>query len=410
MKLLHLAPAALAALGLLLPAAAAAPSPAAQSGNTRNLGGPIPGLTQPELDAFYRGKRMFEKRFRPSEGLGPFYNATSCQSCHSDPVTGGSSPVYRNFFLAVYGTLSSQGSIPPFLSPVVPAFGHGDFHPTTTEFTLEGGRTVIPTTLFNLPVFSAQRNALPIFGVGLFEFVSDTEILSRVDVLDADGDGISGRENRDFGASVGRFGTKAQSNNIELFTRAPLQNQMGITSDPFLGAGGIVSLCRMQVSSNPNDPTVDADPVPDPEINTQDLGDLIAYSRFLAPPDPLPFDDAATRGQAKFDAIGCTKCHVPTLPSSRGPIHPYTDLLVHFMGNGLADNIKLGMSGSTALEFRTQPLWGVSLHAPFLHDGRAQTLLEAILAHGGEAQAYRDAFDALPQSDKDDVISFLEHL
>jgi hypothetical protein len=222
------------ALGLCALAVAArspaAPAPAPQGGPA--LGDPIPGLTADELAAFQRGKQVFERRFRPSEGLGPFYNATSCESCHNVPVTGGSAPLYRNFFLAVYGTLFSQGSIPPFLSPVVPAFGHGETHATTFEFTLEGGRTCIPVQQFGLEVFSAHRNAPPIFGVGLFEFVSNAEILSRIDPSDADGDGVSGRQNLDVGLSVGRLGYKAQSNNIELFTRAPLQNQLGVTSNP----------------------------------------------------------------------------------------------------------------------------------------------------------------------------------
>ena len=101
---------------------------------------------------------------------------------------------------------------------------------------------------------------------------------------------------------------------------------------------------------------------------------------------------------------------MPSLPSSRGPVNAYTDLLIHYMGEELADRIKMGLNGTTSLEFRTQPLWGVSMHAPFLHDGRAKTLVQAIEAHGGEAEAFRDAFVALPQTDKDAIIAFLEHL
>ena len=400
-----------APLALVLTSLCLTSSPAlAGGGGPDRVGGPIAGLTPDQLAAFNRGKLVFERRFKPSEGLGPFYNATSCASCHSEPVTGGSAELYRNFYLAVYGTDSSQGSIPPFLSQVVPAYGTGATHAAAFEFTLEGGRTIIPPTVFGQPVLSAQRNGIPIFGVGLFEQISDADILANEDFLDSDGDGISGRQNIDFGPSVGRFGSKAQSNNIELFTRAPLMNQMGITSNAFQGSGAIVSLCRMQVSVNPNDPLTDSDPVSDPEISFQDLGDLIAFTRFLAPPEKLPFSPEATNGETQFDTIGCTKCHIPSLPSASGPVEAYTDLLIHYMGMELADHIRLGLNGTTSLEFRTAPLWGVSLHAPYLHDGRAETLREAIELHAGEGQASRDAFLALPPSDQDDIITFLEHL
>ena len=383
------------------------------------LGDPLPDLTPAELASFERGKVLFEKRFRPSEGLGPFYNATSCASCHSTPVTGGSSQLYRNFYIAV-----AQSSTPQFASnlrglpsPVVPAFGSG-LH-ASAVFTLEGGRKVIPGDENGFPVATAQRNGIPVVGVGLFEFISDTTILANADPDDLDGDGISGRNNTDAGA-VGRFGVKAQSNNIELFTRAPLQNQMGITSDPFLGSGGIVSASHaalLQATSDPNRPTMDQDGIADPEISLADLGDLIAFSRFLAPPQKKPFDAAAERGEDLFEAIGCVKCHIPSLDSSRGPVGAYTDILLHDMGPALADGISFGTPQSsgidpnhTANEFRTQPLWGVSLFAPYLHDGRAATLDEAIQLHSGEAVMIRVAYENLTQSERDDLIAFLRKL
>lgn len=374
-------------------------------------GGPLPGLSRAERAAFERGKLVFQRRFGPEDGLGPLYNATSCESCHSVPTVGGSAQLYRNFFLAMTGAPGRQTPLPGLTSAVVPAFGHGD------DFTTEGGRMTLDG--FDLGLTLAQRNSLPLFGVGLFEFVSDATILQRADPNDEDGDGISGRFNTDAGA-IGRFGVKAQANNIELFTRAPLKNQLGITSDPFLGSGGLVSLAGAprQVSSDPNRPTTDLDDRPDPEIAERDLGDLIAFTRFLAPVLPLtPLSPAAVRGQARFDALGCARCHVPELPSARGPVRAYTDLLLHDLGPGLADGLGFGVPQAAALappttagEFRTQPLWGVSLSAPFLHDGRAETLREALEWHDGEARASRVAFQALPPTDQDDVIAFLEHL
>jgi CxxC motif-containing protein (DUF1111 family) len=375
-------------------------------------GGPLPGLTPAERAAFERGKLVFERRFTPEDGLGPRFNATSCESCHSVPTAGGSAPLYRNFYLGMAGTPGRQTPLPGLGSAVIPAYGAGN------DFSTELGRTSLAPladTTFTL----AQRNALPLFGVGLFEFVSDATILAQADPNDEDGDGISGRFNTDNG-TLGRFGVKAQSNNVELFTRAPLMNQLGITSDPFLGSTGIASLGhpRAQVSSNPDLPTSDADSRPDPEITRRDLGDLIAFTRFLAPPQPVAFDAAARRGEELFDELGCAGCHVPELPTTRfGTIRPYTDLLLHDLGAELADGLGFGMPQAAALapstaagEFRTQPLWGVSLSAPFLHDGRAETLREAIELHAGEALQSRADFLARTSDEQSDLIAFLEHL
>jgi CxxC motif-containing protein (DUF1111 family) len=380
------------------------------------LGDPQLDLTLDQLAAFKRGKEVFQRRFKPSEGLGPFYNATSCASCHSTPAVGGTAELYRNFYLAVYQfgpTVNSQSpSIPPFLSQVVPAFGSGPQH-SDALFTLTGGRPAIPETVLGFPVLSAQRNSIPIFGTGLFERVSNAEILSREDANDLNGDGISGRINTSLsGTALGRLGLKSQANNIELFTRGPLQNQMGITTDPFLGPDSIVSLPRapFQVGADPNAPTVDNDGVPDPELGSQDLGDLIAFTRFLAPPLPKPFSPDALAGEALFASARCTDCHVPSLQTPYGPVNAYSDLLLHHMGTELEDKIKLGESPVAATDFRTQPLWGISLMAPYLHDGRASTLLDAIELHGGEATTSRNLFLGLTQTQRDQLIVFLEHL
>ena len=174
--------------------------------------------------------------------------------------------------------------------------------------------------------------------------ISQDQLAENGNPEDVDGDGISGRANND-GAGLGRFGTKAQSNNIELFVRAPLFNHMGISSNPFQGASGTVSLghgALVQGSASPNDPTFDADGVPDPEIPHTDLGDLIAFTRFLAAPEPLEFNAAALRGEQLFGDIGCAKCHFPEIESSRGPIAAYTDLLLHDMGPELAGEVSFG--------------------------------------------------------------------
>jgi len=383
------------------------------------LGQAIEGLPAEQQAAFDRGRALVERQFKPSEGLGPFYNADSCVACHSTPVTGGSSPIYRNFYLVAQG-------IPAAQTPVVTPAGPLPSIVMPSYATIDGPRPTIPPSLPPLfPITVAQRNAPPMFGVGLFEFVSDQTILANSDPDDGDGDGISGRINRTNGANlnVGRFGYKSQANNIEVFIRGAARNQMGMTTDPVLGDGALVTMgdgCMRpltQVGGTQNQPLTDNDAVGDPEISTQDFGDIIAYSRFLAPPVAKPFSPAALRGQAQFAAIGCTRCHLPSLASSVGPLAAYTDLLIHDMGPVLADGIALGNPEPSAIspnhtgsEFRTQPLWGVSMSGPFLHDGRAQTLLEAIILHDGEGQISRQSFEGLSQADQSDIIDFLEAL
>lgn len=380
------------------------------------LGEPRLGLTTDELAAFDRGKAVFERRFTQSTGLGPFYNATSCVSCHSTPVTGGSAQLYRNFFLVRFGDPTIQGGqadFPNLTSGVLPAFGPGVAH-ILADFSLDAARHPFPDLgPGGQPVQAAHRNGLPVFGVGLFEAIAESTILGLTDPNDSNADGISGRFNRDAGI-VSRFGVKSQSADIVRFTRAPLLNQMGITTDPLVTTNLILP---MQVSTDPGAPTIDHDSIPDPEMSNQDLADLVAFMRFLAPPAPRPMGTEATAGRALFTTLGCALCHIPSLPSSLGPVDAFTDLLLHDMGPDLADGIAMGVPQASTIdgltthrEFRTQPLWGVSFSAPFLHDGRAETLEEAILMHGGEAEVSRNAFAALSPADRARVIAFLETL
>ena len=154
------------------------------------------------------------------------------------------------------------------------------------------------------------------------------------------------------------------------------------------------------------DPTTDNDAVPDPEMPRADLEDIVVYVRELAGPQPLPMDSVALRGEALFSSMGCGKCHIENLATTGAPINAYTDLLLHDMGPQLADGIV--MSHASGSEFRTQPLWGLRHHATYLHDGRADTIEAAILAHAGEGQASRDSFNALAAADRAAVLSFLE--
>lgn len=386
--------------------------PGTTTGSDFVLGSPIENLPAPELASFNRGKVLFEKRFTPSEGLGPYYNSASCAACHEVPVIGGSAVSYRNFILGAVGFPGSQvalPNVPPLPSQVVPSF-----------YGFTGRRPDIPATISGLPVTAATRNAPPLFGTGLFEFVTNATILANADPDDANADGISGRFNRDAPLNIGRFGYKCQANNIESFIRGAIQNQMGITTNPVAGCSAAVSLVEgpvPQVGAGCASPTTDTDGIPDPEFSVQEMGDVINFCRFIAPPRRRAMTPQATNGEAVFAQIGCTGCHIPVIQSAFGPLEAYSDLLIHNMGPGLADGISQGnpqpsiLTGPTTdSEFRTQPLWGVGFTAPFFHNGSADTLTDAILMHGGEAQTARDAFSNLPQASQDDVIAFLEIL
>ena len=158
----------------------------------------------------------------------------------------------------------------------------------------------------------------------------------------------------------------------------------------------------------PDDDTPDLDDVPDPELSNEELFDLVSFTMTLAAPRPGPETDQTRRGSVLFDDIGCEGCHVRALLGPRGEVPAYSDLLLHDMGPELSDFITMEQASKT--EFRTQPLWGVVAVAPYLHDGRAGTLDEAIRWHGGEAQRSADAYAALPQPDRDAIVAFLGSL
>lgn len=378
------------------------------SNQTCDLGGPIEGLTDAQLRAFNRGREIMTHRFTPSEGLGnPTYNTTSCEACHSTPTIGGSSPLYRNFYLVALGDPPTQTRDPNVPSMAFPSYAG-----------FEAPRPTIPVSTPDTPVVVAHRNAPPMFGVGLFEFVSNGTIIGGADPNDLfTPDGISGRFNTDT-AHIGRFGYKAQANFIESFIRGAMFNQMGITSDPVAGSDGVVKLALLkQITVEFDEPKTDSDGVPDPEIPPSDMADLITFNIFLRPPHPQPFGPDEIAGEQLFSDVGCDKCHRPELPSAVGPLGAYSDLLLHDLGPDLADGISMGSPqlsiiapNHTANEFRTQPLWGVSMSGPWLHDGRADSLEEAILWHAGEAAGVIADYEALTADEKENLIKFLEAL
>ena len=373
------------------------------------LGSPLPSATPEQVATFERGREVALRRFTPEDGLGPEFNLTFCAGCHEKPVFGGSASHYRDFLL-----------VGDELAPdvVVPRGKNG----VQRQFSLDSGRAASD----QLTNISATRNPIPFFGAGLLSEIPDTEIVSHADPDDADGDGISGRVNYD-GMFVGRFGRKAQTSRIELFVRGPIFNHLGITSDPlsaerradlpaFKGAPASIALdASSEVGAIvaaqaviPDESTIDLDAVPDPELSESDLFDLVCFALLLAAPEPDEPTAWTKHGEETFKAIGCDKCHLPSLRGPRGAIPAYTDLLLHDMGDELADGFP--MQDATGHEFRTQPLWGIVAASPYLHDGRAPTIDDAIRWHGGEAASIRDGYVDLAPSKRKDLLAFLGSL
>ena len=370
------------------------------------LGSVMPSASEEQKATFERGRQVALRRFTPETGLGPEFNVTFCASCHEKPVTGGGGPRYRNFYLA--GTELSDGSF-------LPAGKAG----VVNTYSLEGQRRPPLDEGVNR---IAQRNAIPFWGVGLIAELPEKSILANADPDDRDGDGISGRPNYDRGF-VGRFGRKAQTVSIEGFIRGPLNNHAGITSDPLseedkarlpVPSETLQQSTRdpealvLRQAAAPEEPLTDEDEVADPELASEDLFDLVSFAMLLAVPEPAAATPASERGQINFAAAGCEGCHTPSLVGPRGRIPLYSDLLLHDMGSELADGIVAELASGA--EYRSHPLWGIAAGAPYLHDGRADTMDEAIRLHGGEGQAAADAYSSLSEDEREDLLEFLDSL
>jgi CxxC motif-containing protein (DUF1111 family) len=265
-----------------------------------------------------------------------------------------------------------------------------------------------------------------VFGAGLIEAIPVDSILARADPDDADGDGISGRANwvlaAEFvpahepgggtGLQLGRFSRKAQVSSLIEQTVAAYAEDMGITSD-------FRTVENYDPLASPANAA--ADRVSDPELPASAVLAVVSYLRLLAPPAPGDMSASRERGRTLFASVGCASCHIPVLrtgPSkTRALAHRdvalYSDLLLHDMGDGLADY--RGDGSADGREWRTTPLWGLRPMRDFLngeafllHDGRARSVEEAVRLHGGEAQSARDTFIGLSGSDRAALLDFVE--
>ena len=367
------------------------------------MDGAFPELSAEELGVFARGDAAFERSFAPSEGLGPIFNNSACGGCHSGDGRGGPENILTR--IGVAPDFAGELGGPQIQDRAIPG--------ATAEFPPPG----VPSSL---------RLPPPVFGVGLIEAIRAETILALADPDDRNRDGISGRPNwvrpGDFvptnepggggGLRLGRFSRKAQVSSLLQQVVEAYHQDMGITTD-FLP----VENSNQQADLN----TRAADHVADPEIPASEVEAVLEYIRMLAPPAPGVMTDERLRGRDLFGSVGCARCHVPSLPTGPHRIGAldntsadlYSDLLLHDMGEGLADDRPDGDAGGR--EWRTAPLWGLRVMRDFLagdafllHDGRARTVEEAILEHGGEAEGTRGAYSGLDPADQAALLDFVE--
>jgi CxxC motif-containing protein (DUF1111 family) len=363
------------------------------------LGDPLPGLGAAELALFEAGKEIFEEEETVEQGVGPVFNEASCVACHAGP-TGGSNGRLETRF----GRRSSDGSFDPLAAKggsLLQDHGIGDVpgHKFAAE-TVPAEANVV-----------AKRRTTPLFGLGLVDATSDStiralaawqarfapDVAGKVAMVD---NLLTGRK------SVGKFGWKNGNPTLLQFSADAYLNEMGITSPLFPEENCPQGDCA-SLAFNPN-----------PALNDADGADVQAFAdfmTFLAPPARGPISLRSLVGEGVFAAIGCAVCHVPRLVTGTNAVkaldrvafHPFSDFLLHDMGS-LGDGIVQGAANGR--QMRTAPLWGLRHATTLLHDGRANTPLQAILAHDGQGRKARNRFVALEPRTREALLAFLATL
>ena len=402
-------------------------------------------LNEAQITAHDEGDEFFALAFDPlgavdstTDGLGPIMNATSCESCHvgdgrgqpfgqgsgllirlainqqglhgetlADPVYGGQ---FQDMSIAGY---QAEGTISIEYTEVAGTFADGTpYSLHVPSYRLDG---LSDGALADGVTFS-PRVGNQVYGLGLLEAISEDTILATADPNDSDGDGISGKPNYvwDFfnnRLALGYFGWKANQPHLLQQSAGAFSGDLGLTTSIFMGNPCTAAQVDCLGLSDGGSPEVTDEILQKVAFYTQTLG-VPAQRNTTAP--------QFQTGEALFVQAQCSTCHLPqvttgihpTVPQlSNQTIAPFTDLLLHDMGEGLADGqLDYQASGS---EWRTAPLWGIGLfetvngHTYYLHDGRARNLSEAILWHGGEAQASRDAFIGMSATDREALLTYL---
>ena len=360
-----------------------------------NPGDPVRGLTRAQRDAFRRGRVVFDSTFKPETGLGPLFNEASCGECHKEPAAGGFGDDVELHATA----LRADGTCDPLVEQG--GFVIQGFATPALKAALGIDREPVPPD----PAMKGQRTTPVVFARGLLDAVSDREILAHADPDDRNHDGISGRVNRSVDGRIGRFGRKAFLPTLREFNAGAFVAEMGITNP--------IVPTEESIGGKPIPQGVD--PTPEPEITQRQTDDANAFVQFLAGPSELSLSGAAAQGRDLFGRVGCAACHLPTLKTGDSPVAAlrnktfaaYTDLLLHDMGPELAD-ICLGLARPS--DFRTEPLIGLRFLTSFMHDGRANSLQQAIALHGGEAAASTERFNRLKPAQQAALIAYLKTL
>lgn len=409
-----------------------------------------PNVTSEQLSEAFRGRGVFRQSWviAPAQaietaGLGPLYNQLSCLSCHGKNGRGQPPATPQQAMRSMLIRLSLPGKDPhggPLPHPVyggqlneqgVPGVsGEGQVSVDYREHkvTLGDGETVNLRTqsyrfaelhygLLPADIQFSPRVGPPVFGLGLLEAVDEQTIRQLAEK--GKQQGVHGHPNRVWDDElqrtvIGRFGLKANVATLKQQIAGAFIGDMGITSSlhPKENCTAAQTACKQVASAR------------QPELDDTQLNATLLYLRLLQVPARRNLDDPAVQqGENLFSTIGCTACHTPVLTTGEFPelpllakqtIHPYTDLLVHDMGEDLADGRPDFQANGR--EWRTPPLWGIGLterineHSYFLHDGRARNLKEAVLWHGGEALPSRQRFSGLSANERLVVIRFLESL
>ena len=416
-----------------------------QSAGSNAYSLPAPNLRGSSIEKHAAGDAEFERNFVTANGLGPLFINGSCTGCHVRDGRG-TAPLNPGDAVQMLFRLSLAGQDPHGGPQPVPGFGdqlqnraivgtvpEGELSISYLEQlrTLADGSRVslrqptyaVTNAYQPLPggVLLSARVAPPVFGLGLLEAVNEADVLALADADDANQDGISGRPNYvwDVAAQqrrLGRFGWKANQPSLRQQTAAAYNGDMGLTTSLFAlePAAG-----QTQAGNNPPNPNAT------PDITDPRLDQTTFYVQTLGVPARRDVrNEQVQAGKALFVSAKCAACHMPRLRTSALPglpaetanqtIFPYTDLLLHDLGPGLADNRP--DFGANGQEWRTPPLWGIGLtevvngHSTFLHDGRARSLTEAILWHGGEAQQSADAVASMSAADRARLLAFLGSL
>lgn len=413
---------------------------------------PAPNLSEKNFDQFQVGNSFFRSAWVTApasasarDGLGPVFNAISCTGCHirdgrgappqkyGEPlvsmlirlsISGKSSegaplpePTYGGQLQnrAIHG-VNAEGDVRIKYEEIKGLFADGEAYslrkPIYEFVNLEYGKMHPDTKI-------SPRTAPFMIGLGLLEAIPAQAILANADEKDADNDGISGRPNYvwDYEKNkqeIGRFGWKANQPNLKQQVAGAFNGDMGLTSSIFTSDHCTDNQgdCQKQINGG------------NPEISDEILNATTSYSSSLAVPLRRNAQDKEVlRGKQLFTEANCVACHTPKFKTQvfgnyaeyQGiTIRPYTDLLLHDLGEGLADDREDFMA--TGKEWRTAPLWGIGLvskvngHTNFLHDGRARNLSEAILWHGGEAEKSKNQFLQMTKNDRKAMIKFLESL